>query len=225
MTLDFHKTLTPMVKEVAKLVSRNYPPNILVEDIEQHIWLFAYQNQNSISKKIEDNPDSWIPQIASTLRKEGSKYALKERTALEGYYPEDYQKYSVAQVRLLLEDVFDYEDWQSFALSSDGQPRSRGQANATGDRYASLVDVTVGLKKLRSEQYNTIVWTYKFGYTLEMLAEEYGCSTHAARGRLDRAVGALVRALGPREQQEYTGTRTVRSNAAWMAANSNQYEE
>lgn len=223
--LDFHKTLAPMVKQVAKSVNRQFPPNILLEDTEQALWLWAYQNEKSISKRILEDPETWIQQIASTMRKEGMSYCLKERSVIEGYASEDYQKYSVKQVRLLLEDVFDHTDWQSFAMSHDGQPRSRGQANATGDRLASLVDVSIALKKLRTEQYNVIVWTYKFGYTVDQIAEEYDCSLDAARKRVERAVGALVRALGPREQAEYTGRRIVRSNAAWMAANSNQYEE
>lgn len=225
MTVDFHRTLEPMVKQVSKFVKRNFPPNILLEDIEQAIWLGAYQEQKSITRKIENEPESWIPQIAATLRKKGTEYALNERAALEGYHQEDYQKYSVQVVRTLLPDVFDHQDWQSFAAGGDGQPRSRNQANTTGDRIASLIDVSVGLKKLKTEQYNTLVWVYKFGYTNEMIAEEYGCNAEAARKRVERAVQALARTLGYREPVEVSGGRTVRSNAAWQAALSNQYEE
>lgn len=227
--MNYQETLAPMVKEISKQTTRRFPHNILTEDTEQAVWLWALENRKSISRVIEENPEEWIPMIATTMRKAAYKHCFDEKAALAGSEPEDTQKYGTRQVKVLLEDVFDHEDWQSFALRSDGQPKGRAQANTTGDRLAELVDVKIALEKIREEQYNALVWHYKYGYTFEQLAEEYGSSIDAARKRVERAVGAVRRALGPKDQEDplsdYTGRRSVRSNAAWRAASDNYYEE
>lgn len=229
MALNFHGTLAPMVKEVAGATSRRFPSNILAEDTEQTIWLWAYENEVSISRTIEANPEEWIAMVGTTMRKVAYDYCFNEKAALDLKGREDDQKYGLKQVRVLLADVFDYDDWQSFAISYDGQPRGKNQANMTGDRIAELVDVKIALSKIREEQYNTLVWHYKYGYTVEQLSEEYDSSIDAARKRLDRAVQAVRKALGPKEQPEdtgaQTGRRSVRSNAAWRAASESYYEE
>lgn len=214
-----------MVTDIAKQVSYKFPRSVLREDIEQEIWIWAYQNLKSITRKILDEPETWIAQVATTMRLQALKIGKEELDAAEGRDMRDHQKYSLNEIRTLLADSFDYEDWQSFAMVSDGQPRSKPLANTTGDRIAGLVDVKSALSNLKDEQYNILVWHYKFGRSLESLAEEYECSAEAARKRVERALKAVQRALGPVEQEEYTGRRTVRSNAAWRAASDNYYQE
>jgi len=214
-----------MVTDIAKQVSYKFPRSVLREDIEQELWLWAYQNAKSISKKIESDAETWIEQVATTMRKQALQFGKDELASAEGRAVIDHQKYSVNEIRALLPDIFDHEDWQSFAMASDGQPKSKGMANATGDRLAGLVDVKAAVGKLKDDQYNAIVWHYKLGYSFETLAEEYDCSTDAARKRVERAVKAVQRVLGTVPPQEYTGRRAVRSNAAWRAASDNYYQE
>lgn len=223
--LNFEATLRPMVKDIAKQVSYKFPSSVMREDIEQDLWVWAYRNQKSISKKIVNDPEAWIEQVATTMRKQALSFGKDELDSAEGRVAQDLQKYSVNEIRALLPDVFDYEDWQSFASVSDGQPKSKGMANATGDRLVSLVDVKKQVLKLNNDQYNVIVWHYKYGLPFETIAEEYDCSLDAARKRVERAVKAVQRGLGTVPQKEYTGRRTVRSNAAWRAASDNYYQE
>lgn len=213
-----------MVVEVSKQVSVRFPRSVLREDCEQDIWLWALSNKDSITRTIEDHPKTWVQQVASTMRKQAMKFCVGERDAAESRDSEDFQKYGLAEVRTLLMDVFDYEDWQSFATVGDGQPRSKALVNTTGDRLASLVDVKIALGKIPESQYNLIVWHFKYGYTYDELAAEYETTVDGARKRVERSVKAVQRALGTKPSEEFTGRRTVRSNAAWRAASSNRYE-
>lgn len=225
MTLNYDATLRPMIVEISKQVSYKFPRSVLREDVEQDLWLWAYSKKKSITNTIESHPEAWVEQIAATMRKQAMSFGSREKKAAEGAAFQDYQKYSVPEIRALLMDAFDYEDWQSFQSFGDGQPRGRAQANTTGDRIASLVDVKSALERLPEDQYNSLVWHYKYGFTFDDLAEQYGTSTDAARKRVERAVKAVQRILGPQPQQEYTGRRRVASNASWQAINSNYYEE
>lgn len=225
MTLDYEATLRPMVKTVAKQVSYKFPRNVLTEDIEQDLWLWAYRNKKSVTKKIQTQPEGWIEQIASTMRKQAFGFGSDEVKSIEGTYGEDNHRYSLNEIRALMPDIFDHEDWQSFGSFGDGQPRARAQANTTGDRIASLIDVKARLTDLKDEHYNVLVWRYKYSYSNADIAVEYDSSEDAARKRVERALKALQKLLGYNPQQEFTGRRSVRSNAAWRAASENYYQE
>lgn len=225
MSLDYEATLRPMVKTVAKQVSYRFPRSVLTEDIEQDLWVWAYRNKKSVTKKIESSPEGWIEQVASTMRKQAFSFGSDEIKAVEGTYGEDGYKYSLNEIRTLIPDIFNYEDWQSFGSFGDGQPKSKSQANTTGDRITSLIDVKDKLANLKDEHYNVLVWRYKFGYSNADIAIEYESSEDAARKRVERALKALQKLLGHNPQQEYTGRRSVRSNAAWRAASENYYQE
>lgn len=229
MSVDFERTFAPMVKDVARSVSRSFPRNVLREDTEQALWLWLVENRRSITKKVEDGGSEWIAEIASTMRKVAFSHCAKERHAIENTEGVDHHKYSEREIKTLLDDVFEYEDWQSFASFGDAQPRAKALVNTTGDRIASLVDVKLGLDKISEDHYNVIIWRYKYRFPYDEIGAALQCSPEAARQRVNRAVTALKKALGPRSQPKadegVTGRRAVRSNAAWRAASSSYYEE
>lgn len=226
MALDPAKFM-PMVKNVARSVSGQYPASITTEDTEQAIWLWLYDKRTSVLKTVEDNPSDWESMIASTMRKVAFDHCAKEKAAVEGYSTEDLYRYSVPKIKTLLPDVFDYSDWQSFGVKSDGQPGSKPQANQTGDRMVELIDIKAGLKGLPVETRELLYLTHVMHYTAENLAEHFGIQHEAAKKRLQRAYGAVQKALGRRDlddPQRPADRRTVRSNAAWRAAQTTQYE-
>lgn len=224
MTVDFERTFAPMVKSAARSAHRSFPRNLLVEDTEQAVWLWALQKRNSLTRLVE-NDEQWFVKIPSTMRKVAFDYCADQVAEIEGYDRRDVKKYSTRELKVLLTDVFDYRDWQSFSTFGDGQPRGSSQANTTGDRIAALADVKIGLDKVKEDQYNLLVWHYKYGLTFEDLGEKFSISPAAARARLDRSVVALQTALGSRDQTSDEGRRKVRSNAAWRADTANRYEE
>lgn len=216
-----------MVKQVSWSVSSKFPPFVDADDTAQALWLWLYEKRAWILQTMEDEPQYADSKIASIMRKVAFDHCNKEKAESEGYDSADVYRYTVPKIRRLLGDVFDYEDWQSFALKSDGQPTSKGQANETGDRLAELVDVKIGLERITDDHYNVILWVYKYQYTMENIADEAGITVDAAKKRHTRALNSLQRTLGykePGEQPSPADRRLVRSNAAARAALSNNYE-
>lgn len=226
MALDPAKFM-PMVKQIAASVSRNFPSSVDATDTEQHLWVWLYEKRASVLKTVEDNPSDWESMIASTMRKVAFDHCAKEKAAVEGYSTEDLFRYSIPKIKALLPDVFDYSDWQSFGLKGDGQPGSKPQANQTGDRMVELIDIKAGVGRLPVETRELLYLTHVMHYTTENLAEHFEIGHEAAKKRLQRAYGAVQRALGRREsaaQPSMADRRSVKSNAAWRAHSASQWE-
>lgn len=223
--LDYNQ-MRKLVKDVARSVSNGYPPYVTADDTEGHLWVHMYERKAWFAQVVEEG-DGWEARIGSVLRKEANNYCAKEKADAEGYSPEDIYRYPLSKIRLLLDDVFSYEDWQSFGLHGDGQPVAKIQANQTGDRIAELVDVKSAIEAMDDETYNLLVWHYKYQYTMPMLAEEFGITVEAVKKRAQRALTALQKQLGRKDysdESSASGGRTVRSNAAHRAAVSTQYD-
>lgn len=224
--LDYRQ-FRKMVRDVALQVSRSYPRYVESADTEGALWLWLYEKRESIRRTVEDNPQNWESMIASTLRKVAYDHCAKEKAEVEGVDPRDSYNYSLPKIGALLEVVFEYEDWQSFAMDYEPTPKGKRQANETGDRLAELADIKQALERLADSHYNALLWTYKFRLSGEELGVELGVSTEAAKKRLQRARDALQRELGrkdPGAEPSASDRRVVRSNAAWSATLSTQYD-
>ncbi len=216
----------PMVRDVARSVSNNFPPYVTAEDTEQTLYVWIYENRNTVQKITEDGP-GWEPKIARLMRKAAFGYCAKEKASIEGYDTADLFKYSLPKLQALLPDVFDYDSWQSFGQHGDGQPSSKPQANQTGDRLAELVDIKIAINRLKGETATLLYLQYACLYTSEMLADHFGITAEAAKKRSQRALTALRKQLGYKPANEAPGVaerRTVLSNAAARAALTNGYE-
>lgn len=219
--------LLPMVRTIAASVARQYPAYVTQEDTEGHLWVWIYEKKSTLIKLVEDDPHNWQAKIASTLRKVASDYCAREKAAVEGYSVEDLYRYTIPKIKALLPDIFEYQDWQSFGLKGDGQPSSKPQANQTGDRIAELVDVRSAVKALPEETKELLYLVHVYQYTAENVAEHFEISDEAAKKRMQRAYGAVQRALGRRDSLTEPSTpnrRAVKSNAAWRASQSSLYE-
>lgn len=226
MALNYD-VIHPMVKKVAHSVSSSFPQYVTSEDTEGHLWVWIYEKKSTLIKLVEDDPHNWQAKIASTLRKVASDYCAREKAAVEGYSVEDLYRYTIPKIKALLPDIFEYQDWQSFGLKGDGQPSSKPQANQTGDRIAELVDVRSAVKALPEETKELLYLVHVYQYTAENVAEHFEISDEAAKKRMQRAYGAVQRALGRRDSLAEPSTpnrRAVKSNAAWRAQSASQWE-
>lgn len=222
--------LTPIIQRNAGTVRRFYPTSEK-GDLEGVQWEWAYANPGHVKNYLQAAAQGLL---ANRLRTVAMRYARAEREVILGRNPEDLQAYNPRAVEELLKDVFDYENWQSSSMVGDGMPTSKRLANTTGDRIASLVDVKATLYKLPENQYNAIVWVFKYGYTYAKLADLLEISENAARKRVSRAVAKIADQLtgslpSPDEEEEgstpeYTGSRKVMSNAQARAITTNQWE-
>ena len=226
MALDPAK-FTPMVKNVARSVSGQFPTSVTIEDTEQALWLWLYEKRASVLQTVQDSPDEWEAKIAGTMRKVASSHCAREKAATEGYSLEDLYRYSIPKIKSLLPDIFEYTDWQSFGSKGDGQPGSKPLANQTGDRVAELVDIKAAVKRLPDSTKELLYLVHVYHYTVENLAEHFEISVEAAKKRVQRSYGAVQRELGRGDPDVRPGPsqrRTVRSNAAWRASQASQYE-
>lgn len=205
-----YTALTPTVKKAARAAHSSFPAHYDVSDTEQTIWLWVFENKNTVADIIR-NTERPEGVLYNLMTKEANQYLKTEDQATYGYSEEDAFTYPLNAVRTALEGVFDYEDWQSFAMNYDGMPRAKGQANMTGDHIAMMVDVKMTVEGLPEDQYNAILWTYKYGYTAEGLAFELGISEEAAKKRLQRAVKAVQRGLGRKDYSDLRKGRMGRS--------------
>jgi DNA-directed RNA polymerase specialized sigma24 family protein len=226
MALDPAK-FKPMVRNVARSVSGQYPSFVTQEDTEQAIWLWLYDKRTSVLQTVEDDPQNWEAKIASTMRKVANDHCAKEKAAVEGYDTSDLYRYSLPKIKELLPDAFEYGDWQKFGLKGDGQPTGRIQANQTGDRIAELVDIRAAVKSLPHDTKKMLYLTHVFKYTADNLADEFDTTEEAMKKRLQRSLAAIQKELGRRSREaepRRPDRRTVRSNSAWRAAQATQYE-
>lgn len=208
-----YTALTPLVERVASAVHASFPLHHDVNDTKQHLWLWVFENKNTVADIVR-NTERPEGNLYSLMTKEANKFLKKEDAVSHGYSQEDVFNYPTAVVEELLSTVFDYEDWQSFGQRGDGQPTAKGQANMTGDRIAMLVDVKSAVERLNTDQYNAILWTYKYHFTPADLGEALGISEDAARKRVSRAAGAVRKLLGTKSLSDLRNGYNSRTAAA-----------
>ena len=224
-----HEALAPMIQRNAGVVRRQYP-SAEHGDLQGVQWEWAYENQDKVKNFLDSNSPGLLSNRLMTI---AQRWAAKERELDLGRDPDDLFVYTTRSVGELLKDVFEYEGWQHYEPNGgDGMPTARGLANQTGDRMAMLSDVSAALKQIPEEQYNVLVWTYKYGYSHAKLASVLEITEDASRQRVSRAVRKLVNVLmgqAPSTSEgadpEYVGTRKVITNAQARASTSSQWDE
>ena len=224
--LDF-TLMRGLVRDVARSVSSNFPPYVTPEDTEGAIWVWVYDKKTHLETTVRDSPQDWERKIAGTMRKVAFDHCAKERAAAEGYSVDDLYRYSIPKIKSLMEHVFSYADWQSFGLQGDGQPVAKRQVNEGNDRVAELIDVRAAVARLPHDTKELLYYQYAMQYTNFQLGAHFGISEEAAKKRAQRALSALQKALGRNatdEQPKPAERRAVRTNAAWRANQSVQYD-
>lgn len=216
-----HDVLNPLVENSSRTIRSGYG-TLSTSDISQEMWMWVYGNKSKVEEYLRGGPDG-VRLLGFRLRSIGHQYARKELAQQNGVEYEDIHVYTTGSLRLLLSDVFDYEDWQSHQVVYDDMPKVKAQTNMTGDRIAMLADVTRVLPSLEDDQYNALIWIFKLNWSYEQLAEYLEISVHAARKRVDRAIGRLrVLLMGieretDQPEREYMGTRRPVSNSTAMS--------
>ncbi len=215
--------MNDFIVKVAGNVAGNFPSYIETDDVTSALWVWYLDNEHTVTKLIRDN-ESWEPMLYGTMARVASTFALETEAAYHGYSTEDVYHYSVPVVRELLKDAFDHEDWQSFSTFGDGQPKSKRQS-PTSDRVDMLIDVKSAVEKLNDDQYNIVIWAYKYGFDAHWLADTLQITETAARKRLERAVKAVQRSLGRKGLAEMRNGWDGRTEARMSNAQALSYQE
>jgi len=224
-----HETIAPLVQRNAGIIRRQYA-NAETGDLQGVQWEWVYDNQDKVRNYLTSNATGLLSTRLLTIAK---RWAARERELDLGRDPDDLFEYNTKVVSELLKDVFEYEGWQHYEpLGGDGMPVAKGLANQTGDRMAMLADVSRALQQIPEEQYNVLVWVYKYGYSHAKLASVLEITEDASRQRVSRAVRRVSNVLmgqAPSTSEgadpEFIGTRRVISNAQARANTSSQWDE
>lgn len=220
--------LTPAVDRAASAVASNFPAHHTVSDVKQEMWVWIMENKGTITRILSDS-EGTLAAVENLLVKAGNTFLKKEEAAIYGYAEEDQFFFSVDLIKSILEVVFEHEDWQSFSqAASDGQPRAKSEPATSGNNLASYADVSRAITSLPEDQYNVLVWRYKYHYTFPQIGQAMGVSRQVAENRHRAAVNAIQQFLGKRDlsefRQGYSGRVEARSNASGQARVERDYE-
>src|SRR5512139_767867 len=193
LMLDYSK-LTPAVERAARVAASKFPNHHDISDVKQEIWVWIMEKKQFVTEVL--TREGGEQTLVGIMVKVAQSALKKEDAATYGYSERDEYFYSVDLIKSILEVIFDYEDWQSFALSQDAQPRAKSEPATGGNNLASYADVKSAVEKLPEDYYNLIVWRYKYHYTFDMIGAETGTTKQAAAERHNRAVKAIQASLG-----------------------------
>lgn len=222
-----YTSLTPAVERAAKLAHSKFPDHHDLSDVKQTLWVWILENKTTVGDLVRKSEGS-DHLLVNLMVKAASSHLKKEDAAAYGYDEEDAFTYSADVIKSILEVIFRYEDWQSFAMSQDTQPRAKKNPAHGNDNLASYADVKSAVEKLPEGQYNTVVWRYKYQYTFAQIGAENGTSKQAAEDSHRSALNNLQRYLGKENladfRRGYDGRQEPRGNASANAQTERDYE-
>lgn len=196
--MDF-KALTPAVERAASIAKSNFPAHHDVSDVKQELWVWIMENKNTVSRVLaEENGEATL--VNNYLIRAAQTALRTEDAASYGYSEEDQFNFPLGMIKNILEVVFIHEDWQSFAQAAqDGMPRRKSEPATGGNNLASYADVSRAITSLPEDQYNILVWRYKYQETFAQIGEHLTISRQAAQQRHETAVSAIQQYLGKRD--------------------------
>ena len=224
--LDFER-LTPAVERTARIVKSSFPAHHDISDIKQELWVWILENKNTVSS-ILNKSEGADTALVELLRKAANEFLKKEDAASYGYSEGDQFYYSLGLIKSILEVIFKHEDWQSFASAITDMPKRKSDPSKTGNNLASYADVKSAVEKLPEDQYNVIVWRYKYRETLDQVGQHLGITKQGAARRHDAALSAIQKLLGQRDlgslREGYSERTEARTTASSIARTERDYE-
>ena len=222
------EALTPTVDRAAALAAAKFPDHHDINDIKQTLWVFVMEKRNTLLDIMEKSEGS-DRLLVDLMVKAANSHLKKEDAATYGYDVEDVFTFSLDMIKNILEVVFSHEDWQSMAQAiGDGTPRQKSEPALGGNNLASYGDVSRVLSQLPEDQYNTLVWRYKYQYTFQQIGSESGVSKQAAADRHRAALSGLQQLLGKKDLSEFrrgfSGRTEARNSASGQARIERDYE-
>ncbi len=220
--------LTPAVRRAASEVASKFPNHHDTRDVEQSLWVWVFENKPTILGILADSEGTTIA-LDRLLMKAANSFLKTEEAAIYGYDEEDSFNFSLDLIKSILEVVFIHEDWQSFASAAgDGMPRAKSEPATGGNNLASYADVSRAITSLPEDQYNTLVWRYKYNYTFAQIGVESGITKQGAADRHRAALSAIQQFLGKKDladfRRGYNGRTEPRGSASGRALAERDYE-
>ena len=167
-----------------------------IEDLQSHLclWMLEHYAQVERFRKEEGGGGK----LYVSLKREASRYAVKEQEARNGGPLTDNESYSLREVITALPYIFDSSIWPQTTLAQNPQSGAvihSGSSSDAGLVVALLTDVSRAYRSLPVEQREVLALRFRDDMTFYDIGLYYGISLQAADKRVQRAIKALHVAL------------------------------
>jgi hypothetical protein len=226
---------------VAASVTRHWSRWVEYDDVLQEIVLYYLRNKRTLDPLMEPavDPETGEPspvadranrrRLERLMAKAGERYARRCKAEQSGYRPEDEYFYTQETVEAFLPvivsgasdySLLDTESLVSVRVNGGTPAHERGGADAI------LADLRRAYLALPIDHRALLASVFEPGQLRtdaeQVAADDLGVSRWAVRGRIDRAVRAMIRhAGGP---SPYGGGRRAQSSARARAVLARQWE-
>jgi hypothetical protein len=226
---------------VAATVTRHWGRWVEYDDVLQEIVLYYLRNRRTLDPLLEPsvNPETGEPwpagdranrrRLERLMAKAGERFARRAKAEQSGYRPEDEYFYTQETVEAFLPVIVsggsDYSMLEAESLVSvrvnGGTP-----AHERGGADAILADLRRAFYALPIDQRALLSAIFEPGQLRtdaeQAAADDLGVSRWAVRGRIDRAIRAMIRNTGG--ESPWRPGRRAQSSARARAVLSRQWE-
>jgi hypothetical protein len=223
-----YEALTPTVDKAAHIAVSKFPDHHDINDVKQTLWVFVMEKKETVRGMVLDSKGTDTA-LVELLVKVANSHLKTEEAAAYGYDENDTFTYSTDMLKKILEVVFTHEDWQSIASAiGDGMPRKKSEPALGGNNLASYGDVSRALDQLPMDQYNTLVWRYKYRYTFARIGEESATTEQKSKNLHRAALNSLQQLLGKKDLADFrrghSGRTEARNSVSGQARIERDYE-
>ena len=191
---------------VARAIHNRYKAYVERDDVLQECISWALTRTAWIADQLAEATDTdkrkhVESRIAWQMRRAAERYARREKATKSGYQITDeayYQGYTLGQLLpYVIASVVDNTVLEQIQdMIQDGQPRGASSPSEGGNLLANLIDIKIGFTKLEVEDQTLLRIRYLDHFTLQQIANQYGCSVSTADRRIDGAMRRLQDKLG-----------------------------
>lgn len=202
-------------------------------DFRQEFYMYLLDNEEYLSTKYEeiDNPDQFGRWLGKVLQGEAADYFLDIRAQGGGQDRSTAYWYSVAEVKYLLDKVFDEDAWLN-PPQIEGASGGHGDPAVGGNWVATLADVSRAFSKLSIEDQTLLRDFHEHGVRNKDMAEVYEITEatmsyrhgQACKRLLDELGGPKPRHMRPDDKYDPWRGRKAVSNASARAIQGHYYD-
>lgn len=230
---DIYFRAQPIVAQVANEFARKFHGfGADNHDFGQEFLVWMVKNEDMLVRQFEELGDERFDRyLARCLRNEASDYGLDIKAQALGYERQDLYFYSIGEVKVLLDCVFDRKKWLE-PPQSDGSRSAKRPAEGN-NWVTTLADVADAFSKLKLEDQELLRDHHERGWNNRELAKLSGVSESVQSYRHGAACKRLLDKLGgpapkPMRRSEtdpmWRGRRAI-TNATARAITSGHYDE
>lgn len=187
--------LEPTITSIAYRFRNGKRYGIEVEDMAQEFRLWCWDRLGIITEWFDEDERVGTRRLTAALVNRGRDILTQAKAETVGYATEDLVYYTLGELEVLLESVFDREAWNSPPSSEDGGRSNKSPAEG-GNWIATLADVSRAITRLPLDDAAILRNFYEQQLTNGEIAHRMGSTHQKVSYYKGRALTRLQRILG-----------------------------